>query len=65
MSPNLINLLKAVAVLAAASVLGNWFLHEVRKARKAGKPWYAPYGTLPGILVSMAVILPLIYWFFF
>jgi hypothetical protein len=65
MSPNLINLLKAAAVLAAASLLGNWFLREVRKAKRAGKPWYAPYGTPPGILVMMAVILPLIYWFFF
>ena len=65
MSPNIINLLKAIAILAAASLLGNWFLHEVRKARKAGKPWYAPYGTLPGILVTAAVMGPLIYWLFF
>ena len=65
MSPNVINLLKAIAILAAASLLGNWFLHEVRKARKAGKPWYAPYATLPGLLVLVAVMGPLIYWIFF
>lgn len=65
MSPNIINLIRAVAILAAASLLGNWFLHEVRKAKKAGKPWYTPYGTLPGVLVLAVLILPLIYWVFF
>jgi hypothetical protein len=36
-------ILKAIPILLAAFLLGNWFLSEVRKAKSAGKPWYAPY----------------------
>ena len=53
---------KYVAVLVAASILGNWFLSEIKKARLAGAPWYAPYVSIPGLLIIIAIILPLIYW---
>jgi len=56
-------LLRMAAALGAGALLGHWFLKEVRRARAAGKPWHAPYKTLPGILVLMAIIiLPLLYW---
>lgn len=57
-----LQLLKLVAVLIAAATLGNWFLAEWRSARAMGKPWYAPYLTLPGVLILFAIALPLIIW---
>ena len=56
----LLSLLKMAAVLAAAGFLGNWFLTELKRARARGKPWYAPYLSVPGLLIVLAVLLPLI-----
>ena len=60
---NLVNGLKMVAVLVAAILVGNWFLAEVRQARLKGKPWYHPYLSPPGILIFLALLLPIIWWF--
>jgi hypothetical protein len=61
----LTQLIKLIAVLAAAALLGNWFLSELRAARRHGKPWYAVYLTPPGILVFLsAIILPIAVWYF-
>ena len=57
-------ILKAIAILAAAFFLGNWFLSEVRKAKSAGKPWYAPYLTIPGILILITFMIPVYLRFF-
>ncbi|MGD9330675.1 MAG: hypothetical protein PVJ53_05145 [Desulfobacterales bacterium] len=58
-------ILKMIAVLAAAAMLGNWFLSELRSARRMGKPWFAAYLTPPGILIILAAIVtPLAVWFF-
>ena len=51
-------ILKAIAILIAAFLLGNWFLAEVRKAKRAKKPWYAPYLTLPGLLILITLLIP-------
>ena len=40
---NLLKLVKYVAVLAAAMIIGNWFLIEVKKAKFSKQPWYKPY----------------------
>ena len=56
-------LIKAICVLVAAALIGNWFLAEVRKAKAAGKPWYAPYLSLPGLLILIVLMVPIIYWF--
>ena len=57
-------LLKMAAILAAAALLGNWFLSELRLARRSGKPWFAVYLTPPGILIILAAIVaPLAAWF--
>lgn len=53
-------IMKVIAVLVAAIVLGNWFLSELKKARATRAPWYQPYLTIPGILIIIAVMLPLI-----
>ena len=60
----LMTVLKAIPVLLAALLLGNWFLAEVRKARAAAKPWYAPYLTVPGLLVLAALLIPVYLRFF-
>ena len=57
-----ISMLKMVAVLLAASLLGNWFLSELKKARDLQKPWYAPYLTLPGLLIIVALFIPVVVW---
>jgi hypothetical protein len=55
-------LLKAVAVLVAAILLGNWFLAEAKAARAKGRPKYAAYLTLPGILIVVVILLPVLMW---
>jgi hypothetical protein len=61
----LTQLVKLIAILAAAALLGNWFLSELRAARRNAKPWYAVYLTPPGILVILsAIILPIAVWYF-
>ena len=57
-------LIKAICVLVAAALIGNWFLAEVRKAKAAGKPWYAPYLSLPGLLIFVVLMIPVILWIF-
>jgi hypothetical protein len=57
---NLLNLIKYVAVLVAAIIIGNWFLSEVRKAKAHEQPWYKPYVSLPGLIILAALSLPLI-----
>lgn len=59
---NVMNLLKMVSVLVAAIIIGNWFLAENRKARAQGKPWYQPYVSAPGILILLAILLPILWW---
>lgn len=62
--PPLPQIIKMVAVLAAAALIGNWFLNELRNARRARKPWYAVYLTPPGILIILSVaLLPLVIWY--
>jgi len=58
----LVNILKLIAVLVAALLIGNWFLAEVKGARSKGKPWYQPYLSIPGLLIILALLLPIIVW---
>jgi hypothetical protein len=51
-----------ISILVAALLIGNWFLAEVKKARLNGKPWYQPYLSIPGLLIILALILPIIVW---
>ena len=60
----LVQIIKMAAVLAAAIMLGNWFLKEVKIARARQMPWYAPYLSPPGIAILLiAVGLPLVIWY--
>lgn len=60
--PTLVNILKLIAVLVAALMIGNWFLAEVKKARSQRKPWYRPYLSIPGVLIILAMLIPIIIW---
>jgi len=60
--PKIIEIFKLVAVLAAAILIGNWFLDELKKTRAQGGPWYQPYFSPPGILILAALALPVIIW---
>jgi len=53
----LITIVKLIAILAAAGILGSWFLREFKQAKLAGKPWYAPYLSAPGIVVIIILVL--------
>lgn len=53
-------MLKAIPILVAAFFLGNWFLSEAKKAKAARKPWYTPYLTVPGILILIVFLIPIV-----
>jgi hypothetical protein len=50
-------IIQAIAVLGAASILGNWYLAEYKKARAANLPLYRAYFSLPGALIILLVLL--------
>jgi hypothetical protein len=58
----LFGLLKLIMPLLAAVIVGNWFLGEAKRAKLAGKPWYTPYLSIPGLLVLIALMIPLVLW---
>jgi hypothetical protein len=59
----LTTLLKIIATLVAAILVGNWFMSEVKKARFKGAPWYQPYVSIPGLLIILVVLLvPIVLW---
>jgi len=60
--PNILELLKIVPVFVAAILIGNWFLAELKKAYTRGEPWYTPYFSPPGLLILVALSLPIIIW---
>jgi hypothetical protein len=55
-----IEIIKMIAIVAAAATLGNWFLKEIKKSHALRSPWYTPYISLPGILVLIAILLPIL-----
>lgn len=60
----MVEILKIIAVLVAASLVGNWYLAEAKKKRVRGEPWYSPYLSLPGLIIIAAIIMiPIILWF--
>lgn len=58
------SILKAIPILIAAFLLGNWFLSEAKKAKIARKPWWTPYCTIPGILIIIVLMIPVYLRFF-
>ena len=61
--PEITKILRFLAPLVAAILVGNWFLSEVKKARATNQPWYRPYLSTPGLLIILAAILiPIFLW---
>ena len=60
--PEIEKIIKIIAPLIAAILVGNWFLSEVRKAKAANQPWYRPYLSPPGLLIIAAFLIPIILW---
>jgi hypothetical protein len=58
----LTTIVKIIAPLVAAIFLGNWFMSEVKKARFRGGPWYQPYISIPGLLIILAILIPIVLW---
>jgi hypothetical protein len=58
----LTTIVRIIAPLVAAIFLGNWFMSEVKKARFKGAPWYQPYISIPGLLIILAILVPVILW---
>ena len=59
----LTTIVRIIAPLVAAILVGNWFMSEVRKARFKGAPWYQAYVSIPGLLIILAVLLlPIVLW---
>jgi len=59
----MVDILKAVAILIAAILVGNWYLTENKKKRISKEPWYTLYLSPPGLIVIAAVlIIPVIIW---
>jgi hypothetical protein len=50
-------IIQVVAILGAASILGNWYLVEYKKARAANLPLYRAYFSLPGALIILLILL--------
>jgi hypothetical protein len=57
---SLYSFLKIIPILIAAMIVGNWFLSEVKKNRKLRAPWYAPYLSIPGILIVIMILIPIL-----
>ena len=56
-------IVKIIAPLVAAILVGNWFLSEVKKVRIKGGPWYQPYLSIPGVMIILAILLiPILLW---
>ena len=55
-------LLKVAAILIAAILIGRWYQSESRKVRAQGKPWHKIYASLPGILIIIVILLPILLW---
>jgi hypothetical protein len=58
---NFTTLVKYIAVLVAAMVVGNWFLVEVKKTKLNNLPCYRPYLSIPGLIILAALSLPLLF----
>jgi hypothetical protein len=59
----LTTIVRIIAPLVAAILVGNWFMSEVKKARFKGAPWYQPYISIPGLLIILLILLvPIVLW---
>jgi len=55
-----IEIARLAAVLLAATLLGKWFLQEVRRVRAKGRPIYEAYISIPGLLILLVLLTPVL-----
>lgn len=60
----ILQIARLCAVMLAAVLLGKWFLSEVGRARAMGKPMITAYLSIPGILILLGVLSPIVIWMF-
>lgn len=60
-----IQVARLAAVALAAALLGRWFLQEVRAVRAKGRPIVEAYLSVPGILILVVVLSPILIRIFF
>ena len=60
-----IQIARMAALMIAAIFLGRWFLQEVRRVRAQGRPMYEAYLSIPGILIILVVLSPILIRIFF
>ncbi|MDY6832444.1 MAG: hypothetical protein SWC96_11515 [Thermodesulfobacteriota bacterium] len=53
-------LFKMIVVLMLSISLGNWFLKKARQVRAQGRPLYHAYLTAPGIIILLAILVPVV-----
>ena len=60
---DIVYIIKIIPILIAAILIGNWFLAELKRANATGKPWYAAYISIPGLLILLAIlVIPIVLW---
>jgi hypothetical protein len=59
-----LSIIKIIAVLIATIIIGNWFLSEIRQAKRNGASTMRAYLSLPGLLILFILSLPVILWLF-
>jgi hypothetical protein len=60
---DIVYIIKIIPILIAAILIGNWFLAELKRANATGKPWYAAYISIPGLLILLAIlVIPVVLW---
>ena len=51
-----------VVAVGAAILVGNSFLEKAKNGRNNSAPWYQPYLSMPGLIVVVAILLPILVW---
>ncbi len=56
-----VTLIQAACILLAAVILGNWYLKDIKRIKREGRPWYTVYLSIPGLLIiGLLLLLPLV-----
>ncbi len=62
--PLFLSIIKFISVIIASVLIGRWFLSELKSAQKNQKPWYVPYISIPGIIIIIAILIPVFMKYF-
>lgn len=57
---SLIKIFIMIIAVILAILVGNRFLRHVRRVRDNREPWYKAYMTIPGMIIILALLLPVV-----